>query len=237
MELASQKLEERVSALLGEFAHRKNGGFFGAPSEAKSHRREQFLYVNGRPIFSPLVSRAVKEGYGTRIAEHAHPRFLLFLEIPPDQVDVNVHPQKKEVRFAEEGELFRKVRAWTASVFETKLFSEPIRFDTPREWKLAEEIPLAEFQVASSLPFAFAEQVVAVFEGFLLLEKEGFVLVDLQGAEAEVMGRKREARQYGREEAVRIWEELKRRGGVRYDGKGRVIWKEITRDDLAELLK
>lgn len=237
LELLPQSLEERISQILGPFAHQKHHGFFGAPHDAKTHRRDQYLYVNKRAVFSPLVSKAVKEGYGTRIPEQHHPRFLLFLEIPPDQVDVNVHPQKKEVRFREESALFQQIRALTQSVFEMPSFQEPLCFDPPSEWKLAEEIPFFEPVAANCLPFVFTERVVGVFDGLLLLEKEGLILVDLRLAEAEVMGRKRETKQYTTEEALRIWEELKKSSCLRYDSKGRVVWKEITRADLEGLLK
>lgn len=105
--------KERIGEIVGILEHEVkfegNGvaiaGLIGAPAKAMINRSGQYLYINRRPIFSPLISRAVKDGFGTRIAEHEFPPFVLFLEIPADEVDVNVHPQKKEARFRDEGKM------------------------------------------------------------------------------------------------------------------------------------
>ncbi|MBX3301342.1 MAG: DNA mismatch repair endonuclease MutL [Nitrospira sp.] len=77
---------------------------------AKSSRTPQEVFVNRRPIRSLAVSHAVGEGYGSFIAKGCHPRFVLFLEIDPDRVDVNVHPAKREVRFSDNETVHQLVR-------------------------------------------------------------------------------------------------------------------------------
>lgn len=70
------------------------------PSEfARKGRRQQYLFLNGRPVEDAAISGALKEGYQLALAEGLNPMCWLWLELDPGMVDVNVHPAKKEVRF------------------------------------------------------------------------------------------------------------------------------------------
>ncbi|MDE2730695.1 MAG: DNA mismatch repair endonuclease MutL [Bacteroidota bacterium] len=74
-------------------------GYVGRPEHARKVRRDQYLYVNGRPIRDASIRHAVTSAYFTLLEEGLHPSFVLFLSVPPRYVDVNVHPAKAEVRF------------------------------------------------------------------------------------------------------------------------------------------
>jgi DNA mismatch repair protein MutL len=74
-------------------------GFVSAPRERRSTRDAQFLFVNGRYVRDRLVTRALSEGYRSVLPQGAYPAALLFLDVPLEEVDVNVHPAKTEVRF------------------------------------------------------------------------------------------------------------------------------------------
>jgi DNA mismatch repair protein MutL len=80
------------------------------PIHARSSRTPQDLFVNRRPIRNAAVFHAVVEGYGSFLPKGAHPTFVLFLNIEPNRLDVNVHPTKREVRFAETDQLHELVR-------------------------------------------------------------------------------------------------------------------------------
>lgn len=77
---------------------------------AKSSRIPQEVFVNRRPVRSLAVSHAVGEGYGSFLAKGCHPQFVLFLNVDPDRVDVNVHPTKREVRFSDSETIHQLVR-------------------------------------------------------------------------------------------------------------------------------
>ncbi|MFO0702025.1 MAG: DNA mismatch repair endonuclease MutL [Nitrospira sp.] len=77
---------------------------------AKPSRIPQELFVNRRPVRSLTVSHAVGEGYGSFLPRGSHPRFILFLDIDPERVDVNVHPTKREVRFSDNEFIHQLVR-------------------------------------------------------------------------------------------------------------------------------
>lgn len=85
-------------------------GYIVDAIHAKSSRTPQEVFVNRRPIRSLAVSHAVGEGYGAFVAKGCHPRFVLFLEVDPDRVDVNVHPTKREVRFSDNETVHQLVR-------------------------------------------------------------------------------------------------------------------------------
>lgn len=82
-------------------------GFYGKPSIARTNRKYEIFFVNGRHIQSRTLSAAVEKAYHTLLPIARYPFVILFLEIPNEMVDVNVHPTKLEVRFADESEIFR----------------------------------------------------------------------------------------------------------------------------------
>lgn len=80
------------------------------PNHAKGARVPQELFINRRPVRNAAISHAIAEGYGSFLPKGQHPLFVLFLEVDPNRVDVNVHPSKREVRFAEQEAIHQLVR-------------------------------------------------------------------------------------------------------------------------------
>lgn len=76
-------------------------GWVGLPTFSRSQADMQYFYVNGRIVRDRLVGHAVRQAYHDVLYHGRHPTFVLFLEMPSDQIDVNVHPTKHEVRFRE----------------------------------------------------------------------------------------------------------------------------------------
>lgn len=191
-EFAPSDQKGRIEEILGEHEHELKGqgifGYVASPSKAMSSRTGQYVFINKRPVFCPLIAKAVKEGFGTRIGEHAYPRFVLFLEVSPDSVDVNVHPQKREVRFRDEGSIFRSVQQAVLDTFAPPIsFHEPISFTMPPAFSFAEAIPLPEFKVEERrLELEFSDRPLAVLGSYFLLQNEGLILVDLKAAHARV---------------------------------------------------
>ena len=85
-------------------------GFALSPDKLLARRRDQYLFVNGRRISDRLAGSAIYRGYGPSLLGR-HPSYVIFLEISPRQVDINVHPAKREVRFRDDGLVFNTVRS------------------------------------------------------------------------------------------------------------------------------
>ena len=76
-------------------------GFVGTPAAAKRRNNEQYLFVNGRYFHSTTMQRTILRAYEKLIPEGCMPSFFIYLSVDPDRVDVNVHPQKTTVKFAD----------------------------------------------------------------------------------------------------------------------------------------
>lgn len=83
--------------------------FLAPPTRTRPNRTQQFFFVNGRPISSRSISHAVDEAYSGVLPHGRFPVVVLLLEVPPDLVDVNVHPRKAEVKFLREHEVHSMV--------------------------------------------------------------------------------------------------------------------------------
>lgn len=78
-------------------------GMIAPPGSGRSTRQDMITVVNGRPVDSRALKNALTEAYHARIPKGRYPAAFLFLDLPPEAVDVNVHPTKREIRFRDEG--------------------------------------------------------------------------------------------------------------------------------------
>jgi DNA mismatch repair protein MutL len=114
---AHEGRRRRLAAILGaDFAgnsleldqvrgNARLSGFAGLPTLHRGTREHQHLFVNGRPVKDKLIVGAVRAAYQDLLARDRHPVVALFVELPPEEVDVNVHPAKTEVRFRDAGQM------------------------------------------------------------------------------------------------------------------------------------
>jgi DNA mismatch repair protein MutL len=119
---AVQSLKERAYQVLGsallnklvEVSSEADGlkvfGFVSNPQEQRSSRDAQYLFINHRFVRDQLIGRALSESYRSMMPSGTYPAAVLFIEVPPSEVDVNVHPAKTEVRFLRPGAILSFVR-------------------------------------------------------------------------------------------------------------------------------
>lgn len=122
-DLTPSKLSQRIIALFGksfqgqlaatqeETALVKVTGYIGRPESARKTRGEQFIFVNQRYIRNNYLNHAVTSAFEGLLVENSYPFYVLFVEIDPKHIDVNVHPTKTEIKFDDERAVYAVVKA------------------------------------------------------------------------------------------------------------------------------
>jgi DNA mismatch repair protein MutL len=186
-------LKRRAAALLGtEFLNASHKvskkeeypmtGLTASPALTRHNRSGQYLFVNRRPVICPALSYAVRDGYGTRIGADRHPVYLLHISIPPELVDVNVHPQKREIRLREESVVKYAVHSAItqalgdvestysfSSDFAPFSFSEGPDFSEPLTFR--EEEPEA---LPQEMALETELRIIGLYRDYLFVEAESF---------------------------------------------------------------
>ncbi|MGB1316302.1 MAG: DNA mismatch repair endonuclease MutL [Chitinophagales bacterium] len=123
--LKAGNLKQRIVALFGDkFSHVlvplsedtdvvRMSGFIGKPDYAKKTRGEQYIFVNKRFIKSNYLNHAIFRAYEDIIPKDRFPFFVLFIEVDPSKIDINVHPNKQEIKFENERVIYTFVNAAT----------------------------------------------------------------------------------------------------------------------------
>lgn len=130
-ELKPQSLEERIGSVLGARIQNnllriadngpiKISGFVGNQDTMRRSRGDQYLFLNKRYFVNKSLNYAVVSAYGDILPRGYYPTYIVFLEMEPEHVDVNVHPAKMEVKFANEGLVFNLLRSAIKRAFTTK---------------------------------------------------------------------------------------------------------------------
>ncbi len=176
-------------------------GFIGTPQDARKMQNCQHLFVNGRSIECSQIKRFIYEGYGTSLPSHHHPSFVLYLTLPIEWIDINVHPQKKEIRLRETqiAQAFIQKAIFMALQDKMKLVLKSPSF--PKHQTVASACWSSKFepiyrlnQEDETLPLPFLPlPVIGLLESYLLLDaksfnapffsdkSEGMLLIDLKG--------------------------------------------------------
>ena len=111
VEIFGRKLHPLLIPIKEELDWINFHGYVAKPEGAKKIRGEQFLFVNNRFFKSPYLNRAVQEAFEGLLLPGYIPSFFLYLDIDPERIDVNIHPQKTEVKFEDENLIFALIRS------------------------------------------------------------------------------------------------------------------------------
>jgi DNA mismatch repair protein MutL len=167
----SGKLEDAVTILFGgdfsshlrevscQGSSMQINGLVSALELTRKNRKQQYFFVNRRPVRGPLLFKAIDSAYAGLLISRQHPVVVLSLDIDPRGIDVNVHPQKSEVRFNDEKAVFHFIREAVLSVvksYDVRPYipawgEHPVRKEENAPFILRGE----QFQEAESLPWNF----------------------------------------------------------------------------------
>ena len=182
--LPAGKLSQRIVALLGngykeqlaaceEITHSISvKGFVGKPESSKKSRGDQFFFVNNRFIRSAYLNHAVLAAYEGLLARDTHPFYVLFLELDPKAIDINVHPTKTEIKFEDEKTVYAVVRAAVKqslglhNIAPSLDFEGDVNFAPIRPLRAGKGTGLAPTEADDHLPPATAAARAASADGY-----------------------------------------------------------------------
>lgn len=121
-QLLGRQFPENAYWIDADSINMRLSGWLGHPSDARSQGDLQYVYVNGRIVKDKTISHALRMAYDGILHGHQHSAYLLFLEVDPENIDVNVHPTKHEIRFLNQREVHEFVRHYakaTLAKFQT----------------------------------------------------------------------------------------------------------------------
>lgn len=108
-QVLGKELAEQLIEIYFDHAHLKIKGWIGKPESAHNVKYKQYWLINNRRISDKGLTAVVKKTFGNLLPPRVYPVFVIYLQMPPDLVDVNVHPRKEEVRFVNSGLVFNSV--------------------------------------------------------------------------------------------------------------------------------
>ena len=111
LQLLGSSYNAKLVAVKEETDYMNIYGFIGKPETAKRTRGDQYFFVNNRFIKSPYLNHALSGAYQEMISSDSFPMYVLFIDLNPEQVDVNVHPTKQEIKFEDEKIIYAFVQA------------------------------------------------------------------------------------------------------------------------------
>ena len=194
-----QSLRGRIGAVLGEDFHAgaleldessaglRLHGAVGLPAHARASRDEQYCFVNGRFVRDKLIAHAIRQAYQDVLHHQQYPSFVLFLEIDPAQVDVNVHPTKTEVRFRDARGVHQFIfHALNKALAGAVAGATPVRSTFAAPGIAAQPIRQAAMALGAAEPMAFYETLFRRPESAAPLPEAeeaplGFALAQLSG--------------------------------------------------------
>lgn len=126
--LFGKNYQQQMAACQEDTDHVKIWGYVGKPEFAKKTRGEQFFFVNNRYIRNNYLHHAVQNAFEGLLPDDSFPFYVIFIDIDPKHVDVNVHPTKTEIKFDDERTIYGVIRAAVKKALGTHHFSPPLDF-------------------------------------------------------------------------------------------------------------
>ena len=155
-------LARELVAVEHKFVAGKVFGFISRPTISRIDKNYETFFVNRRYIKNFLLNRALEEAYRTLIPSNRYPVAVLFVDIDPRQVDVNVHPAKREVKFLKTNEVMEAVRQGVRIALSAAIGDQGIRRSGNGDWEIgSDQLPMSDFQTGllTQIPVSSFEEI------------------------------------------------------------------------------
>jgi len=139
-------------------------GFISKPYHVRNDKNQQVLFVNGRWIKNADVTNAVYEGYHSTLFVNKHPVFVLHLELNPETIDVNVHPQKQEIKIEQKEQVAAAVAVAVREALQSNKLMPTVDVNTEQQITFGTPIPRKEVKTSAKYPFEPGAQTVFAVE-------------------------------------------------------------------------
>ena len=136
--------------------------YLAPPDFARTRGDRLFVYVNGRNIRDRLLTRAIMEGYGKRLMKGSYPQVVIFIEIDPSKVDVNIHPTKQEVRFYDSRAVFQAIVAAIEDALGKSFYAGIGEEHESEVWNINQQRGLTAVS-EQNLNYSFSDQGITTF--------------------------------------------------------------------------
>ena len=188
-------------AELSEINVKNNGigltAFVSKSENFRNSRSNQFVFINRRPVKDLSISHAVYKAFEGVLPRDRHPVFFVFLEIPPHKIDFNVHPAKREVRFADKETVYKLVYSRIRDVIRaerteyTRPFTEaPAEASGEYQFPGSPDFSANKPMVAETLEFSYKPSLPSIYLGgtFVALSgRGGFTVIDYHAAHERIL--------------------------------------------------
>ena len=142
----------------------KISGFISKPYHVRNDKNQQVLFVNGRWIKNSDVTNAVYEGYHSTLFVNKHPVFVLHLQLNPETIDVNVHPQKQEIKIEQKELVTTAVSLAVREALQSNKLMPTVDVNTEQQITFGTSLPRIETKAAVKYPFEPSAQTVFAVE-------------------------------------------------------------------------
>lgn len=180
VDIFGRKLQPQLIPIREDISWCQLHGFVAKPEGAKKTRGEQFLFVNGRYFKSAYFNKAVQDAFEGLLMPGYVPTFFLFLELDPEKIDVNIHPQKTEVKFEDENLIFALLRSTIKRSLGIYNVAPSLDFEKDPQLDALMQKAFPSKSNGSSSGFIKMPEIIVDRDYNPFLEEKGFMQVEIQ---------------------------------------------------------
>jgi len=197
----SYSLDERIKSMLGNslldqvisIESKRNEfkltGYISKPQFSNSYKNNEYIFVNNRPVKHKIIPSIIKQAYGNLLDSKTYPSFIIFVSLPPERIDVNVHPRKEEVIFFNTKEIYKFLEESVKNALEQRdlTFTKTLYNFNEKSYDYVAD-KLRENENLWSYKEKEDQEILQIGELYLITgNKNGLLLIDQHAAHEKIL--------------------------------------------------